>query len=155
VGPVRFIRQFASFFRPSADVSTLMCMQQCLHCVQSCVTACVDYIAAGLNPWAFTYVGLYGYGFMNAGHNATELFKRREWTMIISDDILPNILLMISLVIGGITGCFAFVIENLEFLKIAQKEDLGTLTFRYVMREIRQGNHWMARANVLLGFIFT
>jgi hypothetical protein len=62
---------------------------------------------------------------------------------------------MISLVIGGITGCFAFVIENLEFLKIAQKEDLGTLTFRYVMREIRQGNHWMARANVLLGFIFT
>lgn len=132
VGPVRLVRQFTAFFRPSNDVNTLMCMQQCLHCAQSCVTTCIDYVADGLNPWAFTYVGLYGYGFIDAGRHATELFKKREWTMIISDDILPNILLMMSLVIGGITGCFAFLIENLDFLKIAKKEDLGTLTFRYV-----------------------
>jgi len=68
-------------------------------------------LANHFNSWAFTYVGIYGYGFLEAGSSATELFATRGWTMIVTDDLVPNILLMTSLVIGGATGLFAHLIE--------------------------------------------
>jgi len=64
------------------------------------------------NPWAFTYIGLYGYGFMEAGHNATELFKTRGWTQIITDDLIPNVLFLVSIMIGGVTGFFGQLVQE-------------------------------------------
>lgn len=60
-------------------------------------------------------MGLYGYGFIDAGLLSAELFDKRGWTTIVSDDLVPNVLLLSSLVIGGTTGLFAFFIENMEF----------------------------------------
>jgi Plasma-membrane choline transporter len=79
---------------------------------------CVDSLSDHFNPWALTYVGLYGYGFLDAGRNATELFRRRGWTTIVSDDLVANVLLMFGIVVGGVTGCFGVLmqrIDNLEF----------------------------------------
>lgn len=55
---------------------------------------------------------MYHYGFLDAGYNATELFDRRGWSTIVSDDLVPNILFLTSLVIGGATGCFAHIISR-------------------------------------------
>lgn len=130
VGPVRLIRQLSAFFRPNGDSdSALMCMHQCLNFVQTCLTSCVDGLATHFNSWAFTYVGIYGYGFMDAGGNATELFGTRGWTMIVTDDLVPNILLMMSLVIGGATGLFAYVIEDLEGAHISSLSEPGAASF--------------------------
>jgi hypothetical protein len=118
VGPIRLIRQLSALFRPSEEVSSLLCLHECLYCIQSCLTSCVDSLADRFNPWAFTYVGLYGYGLVDAGLHSTELFDKRGWSTIVSDDLVPNILLMTSLVIGGITGCFAHLIENTESLSL-------------------------------------
>lgn len=82
------------------------------------MTSCVDNLADRFNPWAFTYVGLYGYNLIDAGLHSTELFNKRGWSTIVSDDLVPNVLLMTSLVIGGITGCFAHLIENIEGLSL-------------------------------------
>ena len=127
VGPVRLLRQLSAFFRPSGDGSSLLFLHECMYCIQSCLTSCVDSLADRFSPWAFTYVGLYGYGLVDAGLNSTELFDKRGWSKIVSDDLVPNVLLMTSLVIGGITGCFAHMLENVEALSLTSlKEPVGT-----------------------------
>lgn len=118
VGPVRLIRQVAVFFRPAPDEASLLCLQECLLCIQTCITSIVNTLALHFNPWAFTYVGLYGYGFLDAGRHATELFEKRGWTVIVSDDLVPNVLLMTSLVLGGVTGCFGFLLQQVDGLHI-------------------------------------
>ena len=36
------------------------------------------------------YVGLYGYGYLEAGKNVISLFKNRGWEAIIADDLIGN-----------------------------------------------------------------
>jgi len=127
VGFVQILRQFAEPLRPNRDESVLMCLQECIVCFQEIIVSCVDGLADCFNPWAFTYVGLYGYGFLDAGRNATELFRKRGWSMIVTDDLIPNVLFMVSLVIGGVTGCFAVLIEVLDEYRFVSIEQ-STLT---------------------------
>jgi len=129
VGPVRLIRQVAVVFRPTSDEASLLILHECLNCVQTCITTLVDALARHFNPWAFTYIGLYNYSFISAGARAWDLFERRGWTMIVSDDLVPNVLLMTSLVIGGITGCFAFLMERLDGLHILSLDEPAAVAF--------------------------
>ena len=129
VGPVRILRQILSPFRPgSTESSSLECLYECIFCVQSCVTSCIETVAAGCNSWAFTYIGLYHYSFLDAGYNATELFERRGWSTIVSDDLVPNVLFLTSLVIGGATGCFTHLMSRLYGLTVSP-EGHGTVPF--------------------------
>jgi len=114
VGPVQVLRQVAENFRPNRDANVLMCLHECLVCFQECTVGCVDRMAEVFHPWAFTYVGMYGYGFGEAGRHATELFRKRGWTTIVTDDLIPNVLFIVSLVIGGVTGCFGLLVEALD-----------------------------------------
>jgi len=128
VGIVQVIRQFVEPMRPNRDETVLMCLHECLVCFQECLVSCIDGLAESFNPWAFTYVGLYGYGFLEAGHHATELFRRRGWSMIVTDDLIPNVLFILSLVIGGVTGLFAVLVEVLEnYQFVAMPESSSSL----------------------------
>jgi len=49
--------------------------------------------------------------------------------MIASDDLVPNVLLMTSLVLGGITGCFAFLLERLDGLHILSLDEPAMVAF--------------------------
>ena len=130
VGPVRLIRQVGVFFRPTiADEASLLCLHECLYCIQSCVTGVVDALVSRFNSWAFTYIGLYGYGFTEAGLKVTELFEKRGWTVIASDDLVPNVLLLSSVVLGGVSGCFAQLMEHLDSLHIVSLNDPATVAF--------------------------
>jgi hypothetical protein len=129
-GPVRVLRQLSGFFRPtSAENASLMCLHECMNCIQTCISSCVDSIAYNFNAWGFTYVGLYGYGFLDASHHASEIFEKRGWTLIVSDDLVPNILLITSLVIGGVTGCFAHLISQMDGLQVSNLEEPGLVSF--------------------------
>ena len=129
VGPVKVLRQLSVFFRPSEEVPSLLCLHECLHCIQTCLTSVVDNLADRFSSWSFTYVGLYGYGLLDAGSLSAELFERRGWTTIVSDDLVPNVLLLSSLVIGGTTGLFAYLIENMESLSLTSLEDPDVTSF--------------------------
>jgi len=72
----------------------------CLDCIIGCLQGLVEYF----NKWAFIYVGLYGYGYIEAGKNVMTLFKDRGWDAIIADDLVGMVLSMLSLVVGIITG---------------------------------------------------
>ena len=66
------------------------------------------------NRWSFTYIGLYGYPFREAGDRAIQLFETREWLEVVHDNLIPNVLFMASVVIGGSTGTFAVVVEETD-----------------------------------------
>ena len=129
IGPVRVLRQLSALFRPSEDQSSLLCFHECINCIQTCLTSCVDALADRFNPFALTYVGLYGYNLTDAGLHATELFEKRGWTVIVSDDLVPNVMLMTCLVIAGVTGCFAHIIDNMESLALTSLNEPLLVSF--------------------------
>lgn len=61
--------------------------------------------------WAFIYVGLYGYSYLEAGKNVFTLFRNRGWEAIIADDLIQNVLFLMALVTGGVMGGVALIIE--------------------------------------------
>jgi len=70
------------------------------------------------NKWAYVYVGLYGYGYIDAGKKVINLFKTRGWTTIIADNLVNRLLGIMSLTIGLLTGVCslfaAFLVEEFE-----------------------------------------
>ena len=42
---------------------------QMLVCLTDCLLGCIQGIIEYLNKWAYIYVGLYGYGYLDAGRN--------------------------------------------------------------------------------------
>jgi Plasma-membrane choline transporter len=66
------------------------------------------------NRWAYTYIGMYGYCYIEAGEKAIQLFETREWMEIVRDNLIQNVLIMVSLVIGGSAGVFAVVVEETD-----------------------------------------
>ena len=130
VEPVSIIRQVAVIFRPNAtEDATLLCFHECLRLMASCITTMVDTLTVRFNHWAFTYIGLYNYEFSEAACRATDLFEKRGWTTIVSDDLIPNILLITSLVLGGMTGCFAGLLEWIDVLQISSLDEPGMVSF--------------------------
>ena len=60
--------------------------------------------------WAYVYCGLYGMDYITAGRNVITLFKHKGWTVIISDDLASNVLLLITFGIGILTGLIGLMI---------------------------------------------
>eukprot|EP00549_Striatella_unipunctata_P023189 CAMPEP_0118713224 /NCGR_PEP_ID=MMETSP0800-20121206/25369_1 /TAXON_ID=210618 ORGANISM="Striatella unipunctata, Strain CCMP2910" /NCGR_SAMPLE_ID=MMETSP0800 /ASSEMBLY_ACC=CAM_ASM_000638 /LENGTH=342 /DNA_ID=CAMNT_0006618595 /DNA_START=121 /DNA_END=1150 /DNA_ORIENTATION=- len=81
-----------------------------LVCLADCCLGILETIAEIFNKWAFVYVGLYGYSFVEAGKNVMTLFYSRGWTSIISDYLVDRVLLMVSLLVGLVTGVLALLI---------------------------------------------
>jgi hypothetical protein len=129
MGPVKIIRQLSVLFRPSSDEASLLLLHECLHCIQTCITGCVQGLVDHFNPWGFAYVGLYGYAFPEASFLATELFAKRGWTTIVSDDLVANVLLMTSVVVGGVTGCVGYVLAGMERLHVTSLDTPGLVAF--------------------------
>lgn len=75
-----------------------------------------------------SYVGLYGFSYMDAGREVINLFKQRGWTVIITDDLVDNVLFMMSLVIGLIAGLLAHFAGG-EALSNAGVDNAGMVAF--------------------------
>lgn len=144
IGPVRFVRQLSAFVRPTQGDSILMCLHEFVTCVQQCIANCVDNLSDHFNPWALTYVGLYGYGLLDAGHNATDLFEKRGWTTIVSDDLVANVLLMFSIVVGGVTGCFGILLQGIDELEFSSFHEPIFTAFVYVSINLYDSHHIVA-----------
>merc|ERR1712038_1130063 len=84
----------------------------CLICIAQCILSLLESILEYFNKWAFIYVGLYGYGYIEAGQNVIGLFKDRGWDAFIADDLVGMALGILSLVVGLLTGCVALFLED-------------------------------------------
>lgn len=85
-----------------------------LTCIIDCILGCIEDIIEYLNKWAYVYVGLYGYSYLEAGKNVITLFQNKGWTVIISDDLVENVLFMVSVAIGLITGLIGLIIASMD-----------------------------------------
>jgi len=87
------------------EVGILACIAQCLL---SCLAGFLEYF----NKWAFVYVGIYGFGYIEAGKNVIQLFKNRGWEAIIADDLVGNVVTLTSLATGAAMGGIALALET-------------------------------------------
>lgn len=67
----------------------------------------VLFVVQYFNMWAFVFVGLYGYPFIESGKSVIELFKSRGWTTIITDQLVDGALGLVSVAVGLVTGLVA------------------------------------------------
>jgi hypothetical protein len=79
-----------------------------LICIAECILSCLESILEYFNKWAFVYVGLYGYSYLEAGKNVFTLFKNRGWEAIIADDLINNVFFFLSLCVGGICAAIGY-----------------------------------------------
>jgi len=63
---------------------------------------------------AYVYVGLYGYNYLDAGKNVVTLFKNKGWSFLITDNLMDNLLFMMSLVIGLLTGIVGLLVIQFD-----------------------------------------
>eukprot|EP00978_Attheya_sp_CCMP212_P014217 scaffold36176_cov48-Attheya_sp.AAC.2 len=89
-----------------------------LSCIAQCLLAFIERLVRYFNKWAFVYVGLYGYSYIEAGKSVMELFQARGWSAIISDNLINRLLSICILVIGLLTGVastlVSFIFEEAE-----------------------------------------
>lgn len=89
-----------------------------LRCIAMCILAYIERIVEYFNKWAYIYVGLYGYSYIEAGKRVINLFKTRGWQTIIADNLVNRLLGIMSLTIGLLTGICSlsasFFIEEFE-----------------------------------------
>jgi len=83
-------------------------------CIIDCILGCIQGIIEYVNKWAYVYVGLYGYPYVEAGKNVLQLFRSKGWSAIITDDLVDNVLFMVSLGVGLITGFVALCLEAVD-----------------------------------------
>jgi len=100
---LRALEMLAQTARANDDAGIGACIAEC---ILSCLASLVEYF----NKWAYIYVGVYGFGYMEAGKNVFELFKNRGWEAIIADDLVGNALLLVSLIVGGVMGALALIL---------------------------------------------
>ncbi|KAG7359953.1 plasma-membrane choline transporter family protein [Nitzschia inconspicua] len=81
-----------------------------LLCIANCLLGCLEQLAEYFNKWAYIYVGLYGYGFVEASVNVLNLFNSRGWSAIIADTLVDTVLLMVSLSVGLLTGLIGLIV---------------------------------------------
>lgn len=79
-------------------------------CVADCLLSFLGRLIAYFNKYAFTYIGLYGYDFLEAGHRAYELFQHRGWTTVVQDDLIARVLVLASWVVGLCTAAVGVVL---------------------------------------------
>lgn len=108
IAVIRALRALAHQARQNEDMQLLYCL---IECILSCIEDLVEYF----NKWAYVYVGLYGFGYIEAGRNVIELFKQKGWSVIITDDLNERVFLMMSVSVGiltGIIGVLATMIDG-------------------------------------------
>jgi len=75
-----------------------------------CIADCLGLMLEKFNKYAFVYVGLYGYNFVESGDKVMRLFYARGWSLIVNDALVQRVLVWTSLVIGGLTGAITMLV---------------------------------------------
>ena len=81
VAIIQAVRQLAETARQNDDLGQMLAC--CIDCILGCLESIIEYF----NKWAFIYVGVYGFGYCEAGKSVMELFKDRGWEAVIADDL--------------------------------------------------------------------
>eukprot|EP00978_Attheya_sp_CCMP212_P026660 scaffold88174_cov57-Attheya_sp.AAC.7 len=101
------LRQLANAARADDEGGVLLCIAEC-------ILGCLESLLEYFNTWAFVYVGLYGYSYLEAGKNVFTLFKNRGWEAIIADDLIGNVLFLVTLIVGVLAGVVGIIYQEID-----------------------------------------
>jgi len=90
-----------------------------LNCLLQCVLSCLEDIMEYFNKWAYVYVGLYGFSYLEAGKNVLQLFENKGWSVIITDNLCENSLFIVSFGIGMVSGVMGILMASLNHHSVA------------------------------------
>jgi hypothetical protein len=115
---VQGLRSLFNIVKPKEDRPVCDTLSCCLEFILDCFDGMLD----EMNKWAYIYIGLYGYDFVDAGGNALMLFESKGWKNVIVDDLCDNVLAMTNITIGLATGCVGMLMASVYEVKI---EEMG------------------------------
>ena len=116
----RLARQNRRNHRRSGGAALLACIVECLLI---CLRSWLEYF----NSWAFCYVGLYGYSYLDAGRNVVRLFSERGWTVFISDRLVFRVLFLANLGVGALTGLLCMLVGWIVMMIAPGHVNVGAL----------------------------
>lgn len=99
--------------------------QQILYCCLQCLLQMLEDVLEYFNKWAFVYVGMYGYSYLEAGKKVMDLFRARGWETIITDDIIVRTLTLVVFMISMGAGGIGMLIDHYNPEYLAVFEDNG------------------------------
>jgi hypothetical protein len=107
-------------------------------CVIECFGRVVDDSLDYFNQWAYVFVGIYGYGYVESGRQVLELFVSKGWTSIISERLATYVTGCITFSVGIVTGLCVWVATVFvdAALDETHTEDLGSFVYGPVPREV-------------------
>lgn len=109
VAIIQTLRALVESVRQSDDVEGCAAFMLCLV---DCCLRCLEGILEYFNKFAYIYVGMYGYSYLEAGKNVMTLFKQKGWTVIVNDDLISNTLALFNLVVGACVGLFGLMMKD-------------------------------------------
>lgn len=88
-----------------------------LLCVLECLARCLEDILQYFNQWAYVFVGIYGYSYLESGRRVLELFRARGFTAIMTDKLVEYVLGFTTFVVAILTGFAGVWIESVTTKK--------------------------------------
>jgi hypothetical protein len=88
--------------------SMLRCMLEAMSTVLIYVLSILDKLVEYFNLYAFCFVAIYGYSFVDASKAAIGLFRDRGWYALINEDILAYVFFLSHILVGLLCSLCAF-----------------------------------------------
>jgi hypothetical protein len=82
-----------------------------LLCILECLASLLQDIIEYFNQWAYVFVGIYGYSYLESGRRVIELFRAHGWTSIVTNGLVGYVLGFTTFTVGIITGATALFVE--------------------------------------------
>ena len=99
-----------------------------LLCILDCIVSLLEDIVEYFNQWAYVFVGIYGYSYLESGKKVVELFRARGWTSIITNSLVGYVLAFTMFTIAIVTGLTALAIDSM----VTKAHTLGEDELSYV-----------------------
>mmetsp|Transcript_4832 Transcript_4832/g.12426 ORF Transcript_4832/g.12426 Transcript_4832/m.12426 type:complete len:468 (+) Transcript_4832:198-1601(+) len=126
VAILQALQQLANTARSNDNCAILACV---FECILSCLASIMEYF----NKWAFIYVGVYGFSYIESGKNVMQLFANRGWEAIIADDLVSGAVTLLAILFALIIGGIAFASKDLPIFEalVAEfgEENSGIVAF--------------------------
>lgn len=127
VAILQALKAVASAARSNDDMAFLACIAECII---GCLASLLEYF----NKWAYIYVGVYGYSYLEAGKAVMQLFSDRGWDAVVADDLVGNAIFLVSVIIGLIIGAFgiSYASVSTSFDDLAQNSAMGAFFIGFI-----------------------
>jgi hypothetical protein len=80
-------------------------------CILECLTRWLEDILDYFNQWAYVFVGIYGFSYLESGRSVIELFRARGWTSIVTNNLVGYVLGFVTFTVGLLTGIVGIATE--------------------------------------------